>query len=168
MLTRASSCPAIVKTVMANSPTRMAPLRARVKQSQVKPSFHDNSALLVESDPQLQALHHQALLELGFQVTMASDDRIAATLLSKNTYSIIMIHDALPFINAFLLMKLIQYDYQASRNKHSLICLSCPKEALEIESKAIFLAFGFEHFLAFPISSDDIRNTIDQFTTSLS
>lgn len=167
MLTSASSCPNAVTGTKVNTLRRIPSEGTRVRNTQVNPTTHRNHALLVESDPQLQALHHQALSELGFQVTMASDDRIVADLLSKNTYSIIVIHDVLPFINAFLLMKLIQYDDRSSRNRHSLICLSCPKEALEIESKAIFLAFGFEYFLTFPISSSDIKNVIDQSIMSL-
>lgn len=163
MLTSASSCPITVKSVKTSSPTSISSLRPWVKRTQVKPSLHGNSALLVESDPKLQAMHQDVLLELNFHVTIANDDRMAADLLSKNTYSIILIHDVLPFVNAFLLMRLIQYDDRSSRNRHSLICLSCSKEALELESKAIFLAFGFENFLTFPISSEDIKKVINGY-----
>lgn len=116
-----------------------------------QPLVSNKSALLVESDSQLLELHQKTIEELYFQVSIAKDDRIATNLLAQNAYDLIIIHDSLPVINALLLMKIIQYSQQSTRNKQAIICLSSSKNMLVEEYKLVFMAHGFKFFLESPI-----------------
>lgn len=135
-------------------------IQFNTKKRSAKPDFSIKKALLIECDRVLQAQHQGVMTDLGLQVTLAKDDREASQLLDEHPYGLILIRDALPTINALLLMRIIQYGRQYVHNKNSVICLACPPEALSEEFKAIFLAHGFNRFLTLPITKFKLDNEI--------
>ena len=114
-------------------------------------------ALLVESDCNLQALQQSVLAGLGFQVTLAVDDRVATGFLATRVFDLIIIHDAFPAVNALLLMKIIHHSAQSYRNKNARVCLAYAKGELIDELKALFWGHGFRHFLTVPLTTEALR-----------
>lgn len=117
-------------------------------------------ALLIESNSRMIISYQKTIESLGFQVSIATNNRSATDFLARYAYRLVIIHEKLPEINALLLMKIIQYSHQASRNKQAVICLSCSKEILTDDLKSIFLAHGFRHFIDSPIDTDNLKNIL--------
>ncbi len=107
-----------------------------------------------------QIYHKKILSDLSFNVTLSDRSLDAAKLLSYNTYDLIVMKDRLPGINALLLMKLISFGRQTSRNKESIICLLCQQKYLNFEFKNVFSSHGFNNFLDYPILTEDLMRFI--------
>lgn len=119
-------------------------------------------ALLVESNLHLQALQQDVLADLGFQVTVAIDGRAATQLLAARVFELIILHEALPTVNALLLMKIIHYSTQSYRNKNAMICLAYSTGELVDELTLLFWAHGFRHFLTVPVTAEALQCVWDK------
>lgn len=119
------------------------------------------TAILIESDKNQQIIIKNILFDLGFNVKISDRSIDAVMLLSSYTYDLIVMRDNLPHVNALLLIKLISFGRQFSRNKNSNIFVSLERKNHDNDIKKFFKENVICKFLEYPININSFKKFFD-------
>lgn len=141
-------------------------LRACTVESKLVEPDPRKISILVAEDNELNQRLAIALLEfLGHEVTVASDGSEAVSLISKREFDLILMDCQMPGVDGYEATSIIR-DIESTRGfKVPIVAMTAG--AMPGERERCLLA-GMDHYVAKPISKENIKEIINHFVTAKS